>query len=96
MSSTRKGSLGHKQDLEKFVKEGICKIPNLTAMPPGPGPDDPVEVPQLTHGDPLLVRGEARGLGSPASEVRDVQVRLGAANLAECWRPHLLSEHIRG
>ena len=75
---------------------GICKAHNLTTMPPGSGPDDPVEVPELTHRDTLLVRGEARGLGSPASEIRDVQVRLGAADPAECWRPQLSSGHIRG
>ena len=65
-------------------------------MPPGSGPDDPVEVPELTHRDTLLVRGEARGLRSPASEIRDVQVRLGAADPAEWWRPQLSSGHIRG
>ena len=62
-------------------------------MPPGPGPDDPVEVPQLAHRDALLVRGKTRGLGGPTAEISDVQVGLGAANLAECRRPHLLSEH---
>ena len=52
-------------------------------MPPGPGPDDPVEVPQLAHRDALPVRGKARGLGGPAAEISDVQVGLGAANLVE-------------
>ena len=60
-------------------------------MPPGPGPDDPVEVSQLPHRGPPLVRGKARGLRGPAAKVRDVQVGLRAANLAECRWSHLHS-----
>lgn len=63
-------------------------------MPPGPGPNDPVEVPQLAHRDALPVGGKTSGLGGPAAEISDVQVGLGAANLAECRWPHLLSEHL--
>lgn len=63
-------------------------------MPPGPGPDDPVEVPQFSHGDPLAVRGKARGLRGPAAAVRDVQIRLWAANPPERRGPHLGSENI--
>ena len=62
-------------------------------MPPGPRPNDPVEVPQLAHRDALPVRGEARGLGGPAAEISDVQVGLGAANLVECRWPNLLLKH---
>ena len=58
-------------------------------MPPGPGPDDPVEVPQLAHGDPVLTGGEAGGPRGEATKVGNVQVRLGAADLAKYRRPNL-------